>query len=196
MSGGEPEGFETGLDIARKKAMTPDRTFRYGDADPAVTAALVVRPEVDIAAAKSLWNAYLEFRDTILKDPACYDVIEGGKEMNRTGATRLAVPFGLSIEDRGVDEGRVQDAESGDFDYRYRAHVRVSKGARFVDAVGSCRLSEIAAKTKDKGTPGTPDFKPGKDVPIGQREHFAMTKAWTRASKRGIADMLGGTEAD
>jgi len=100
--------------------------------------------------------------------------------MNRTGATRLAVPFGLSIEDRGLEEGSVQDAETGSWDYRFRVRVRVLKGARFVDGIGSCRLSEIDAKAGD----------------ISRREHFAMTKAWTRAAKRAIADILGGTEAD
>ena len=100
--------------------------------------------------------------------------------MNRTGATRLAVPFGLSIEEREVAEGPVRLDDSGDMDYRFRVKVRVSKGARFVDGIGSCRLSEIAEKAGD----------------LSRREHFAMTKAWTRATKRAIADLLGGTEAD
>ena len=93
--------------------------FRYPEAqDPALTAALVVRAEVGIDEAKKIWNAFLELRDLILNDPACYDIIEGHKEMNRTGATRLALPFGLSVEDRGVEEGRVELADSGYFDYR------------------------------------------------------------------------------
>ncbi|MDE1821550.1 MAG: hypothetical protein KGI98_11985 [Euryarchaeota archaeon] len=155
--------------------------FRYPEiSDPAVSAALVVRPEVGLDEAKTLWNAFLELRDTILSDPACFDEIEGHKEINRTGATRLALPFGLSIEDRGVEEGRVQLADTGEFDYRYRVRVRVGKGARFVDGIGSCRLSEISEKAGD----------------ISRREHFALTKAWTRATKRAIADILGGTEAD
>ena len=31
---------------------------------------------------------------------------------------------------------------------------------------------------------------------LSRREHFALTKAWTRATKRAIADILGGTEAE
>ncbi len=146
---------------------------------------LVVRAELGIAEAKKVWNDYLEFRDVILSDPACFDEIEGHKEMNRTGATRLALPFGLSIEERDIEEATVQLADSGDFDYRFRVRVRVSKGSRFVDGIGSCRLSEIAATTKT-----------GKPVSLSQREHFALTRAWTRAAKRAIADILGGTEAD
>jgi hypothetical protein len=141
---------------------------------------LVVSPVIGIAQAKRIWNTFLEFRDTILGDPSCYDEIEGVREMNRTGATRLAVPFGLSIEDRGIDEGRVELADEGTWDYRFRVRVRVSKGGRFVDGVGSCRLSEISEKAGD----------------LSRREHYALTKAWTRATKRAIADILGGTEAE
>lgn len=141
---------------------------------------LVVSPVIGLEQAKRIWNTFLEFRDTILSDPACYDEIEGAREMNRTGATRLAVPFGLSIEDRGIDEGRVELADEGTWDYRFRVRVRVSKGGRFVDGVGSCRLSEISEKAGD----------------LSRREHYALTKAWTRATKRAIADILGGTEAE
>jgi hypothetical protein len=141
---------------------------------------LVVSPVIGIEQAKRIWNTFLEFRDTILGDPACYDEIEGAREMNRTGATRLAVPFGLSIEDRGIDEGRVELADEGAWDYRFRVRVRVSKGGRFVDGVGSCRLSEISERAGN----------------ISRREHYALTKAWTRATKRAIADILGGTEAE
>jgi hypothetical protein len=170
--------FKTGAEIAAERRQNG---FRYPEGpDPAVAAALVVRSEIGIGEAKTLWNAFLELRDVILSDPACFDEIDGHREMNRTGATRLALPFGLSIEDRGVEEGRVELADSGEFDYRYRVRVRVSKGARFVDGIGSCRLSEISEKAGD----------------ISRREHFALTKGWTRAAKRAIADILGGTEAD
>jgi hypothetical protein len=141
---------------------------------------LVVSPVIGLEQAKRIWNTFLEFRDAILRDPACYDQIEGTREMNRTGATRLAVPFGLSIEERGIEEGRVELADEATWDYRFRVRVRVSKGARFVDGIGSCRLSEISEKAGD----------------ISRREHFALTKAWTRAAKRAIADILGGTEAE
>lgn len=178
MSGTDP-AFQTAAELARRQR---PGGFRYPEenVEPVAVASLIVRPELDLAAAQKLWNAYLTFRDSILSDPACFDVIGEKKEMNRTGATRLAVPFGLSIEERGVDEGAVQDAESGSWDYRFRVKIRVSKGARFVDGIGSCRLSEIAANAGD----------------LSKREHFALTKAWTRASKRAIADILGGTEAD
>jgi len=180
---GDTPPFKTAAQLVREAAerASPPGRFRYSDREDApVVQALVVRPELDITQAKALWNAYLDFRDVILADPACFDVIGEKKEMNRTGATRLAVPFGLSIEERGVDEGTVQDAMSGEYDYRFRVRVRVSKGARFVDGIGSCRLSEIDTKAGD----------------ISRREHFALTKAWTRAAKRAIADILGGTEAD
>ena len=141
---------------------------------------LVVSPVIGLEQAKRIWNTFLEFRDTILRDSACYDEIEGSREMNRTGATRLADPFGLSIDERGFEEGRVELADEATWDYRFRVRVRVSKGARFVDGVGSCRLSEISEKAGD----------------LSRREHFALTKAWTRATKRAIADILGGTEAE
>ena len=141
---------------------------------------LVVSPVIGLEQAKRIWNTFLEFRDTILDDPACYDEIEGVREMNRTGATRLAVPFGLSIEDRSIDEGRIELADEGSWDYRFRVRVRVSKGGRFVDGIGSCRLSEISEKAGD----------------LSRREHYALARAWTRATKRAIADILGGTEAE
>ncbi len=171
-------GFRTGAEIAKERGIAP---FRYAeDTDPAVTASLVVRAEVEIEEAKRIWNSFLELRDLILSDPTCYDEIDGHKEMNRTGATRLALPFGLSIAEMGIEEGRVELADSGEFDYRYRVRIRVSKGARFVDGIGSCRMSEISEKAGD----------------VSRREHFAMTKAWTRAAKRAIADSLGGTGVD
>lgn len=175
----EGSGFRTALDLQEEAAR---RRALPAGVEPAL---LVVAPEVGIKEAAKLWNTFLEFRDMILSDPACYDVISGRKEMNRTGATRLALPFGLSIEQREIEEGRVELADTGTFDYRYRVRVRVGKGARSVDGIGTCRLSEIAAVTAK-----------GEEVPIGQREHFALTRAWTRATKRAIADILGGTEAD
>ncbi len=140
---------------------------------------LLVRPEVGIEQAQKLWDSYKRFREYILKDDACYDKIGNGKEMNRTGATRLAVPFGLSIEERAVEETPGPDGDREET--RFVVHIRVSKGRRFVDGIGTCRISEISA---------------GKDATFSQREHFAYTKAWTRAVKRAIADILGGTEAE
>lgn len=140
----------------------------------------VVAPIIGIDAARKLWNNYLAFRDAILSDPACADDIDGSREMNRTGAMRLALPFGLSIEERSIEEGRIELLDTHEFDYRFRVRVRVSRGSRFVDGIGSCRLSEISPRAGD----------------LSRREHFALTKAYTRASKRAIADMLGGTEAD
>lgn len=187
---GETPPFRRASDLPRERGLAElaaeQRSFRYGEEETGSTVGtLVVRPELELAEAKKMWNSYLMFRDTILSDPACFDEIAGKKEMNRTGATRLALPFGLSIAERDVSGERVDLADSGGYDYRFIVRVRVSKGGRFVDGIGSCRLSEIADKTKD-----------GRDVPVSQREHFAMTKAWTRASKRAIADILGGTEAD
>jgi len=172
---GDPD-FQTAFELARKREAAERHQFRY---DEKGSTSLVVAPEIDIASAKKVWNAYLEFRDVILSDPACFDEIDGKKEMNRTGATRLALPFGLSIEEKSVEEGRIQLDDTGEFDYRYRVIVRVGKGNRFVDGIGSCRISEIPGKAE-----------------LSKREHFALTKAWTRATKRAIADILGGTEAD
>lgn len=168
--------FKTGTEIAAER-----KRHRYPEAaDPALTAELVVRPELSLEDAKRVWNAFLELRGVILSDPSCYDEIDGHREINRTGAMRLALPFGLSITEVGIEEGRVELADSGDYDYRYRVRVRVSKGARSVDGIGSCRLSEIGGKAGD----------------TSRREHFALTKAWTRAAKRAISDILGGNEAD
>jgi hypothetical protein len=161
--------------LARARSTSPEY-------DPG---SLLVVPETSLEHAKQAWDAFLDIRDVILNDPACYDDIDGTREMNRTGATRLAVPFGLSIEQYDFHESQVEDASEHTFDHRFIVTVRVSKGARHVDGIGSCRLSEIAATTKA-----------GKSVPIGQREHFAMTRAWTRATKRAIADILGGTEVE
>ncbi len=168
-------------DQRRPLAGSPDSRGEKGGSTPLANPTdLVVSPVIGLDQAKRIWNTFLEFRDAILRDPACYDQIEGAREMNRTGATRLAVPFGLSIEERGIEEGRVELADEATWDYRYRVRVRVSKGARFVDGIGSCRLSEISEKAGG----------------ISRREHFALTKAWTRATKRAIADILGGTEAE
>ena len=180
-SQGTTPAFRTAKQLHDEERGLAPTSFRYGEGALATGgAALVVQSEIGIDEAKAVWNAFLELRDTILSDPTCYDEIEGRREMNRTGATRLALPFGLSIEDRGIEEGRVELEDSGGFDYRFRVRVRVSKGARFVDGIGSCRMSEISDKAGD----------------LSRREHFALTKAWTRAAKRAIADILGGTEAD
>lgn len=145
----------------------------------------LILPEVGIERAKKVWEAYQEFKNYILSDEACFDVIAGTKQMNRTGATRLAVVFGLSIAQISVDEGRVFLVDDGAYDYRFRVLVRVSKGLRFADGIGSCRISEIIEQSKK-----------GEKVPYSEREHFALTRAWTRAAKRAIADLLGGTEAE
>lgn len=193
MSGGrqDEDGFETGLDVARRQRTFDEqrvetgRGMRLAEEDP-TAGALVVRPELTIEQAKRAWNDVLVFKGVILEDDNCADDIGGTREMNRTGATRIALAFGLSIQERSVEESRVEPEDPAEgWDHRFRVRVRVSKGSRFVDGIASCRLSEIPARTK-KGEP----------VPISQREHFALTKAWTRAAKRAIADILGGTEAE
>ena len=141
--------------------------------------AAIVRPQLSLEQAKELWTRHLDLRDVILGDADCYDTIGGKREMNRTGATRLATVFGLSIEIRSIEEGRVQNADDNQFDYRYRVTVRVLAGGRYVDGISSCRISEIP---EDVGE-------------LSRREHFALTRASTRATKRAIADILGGTEA-
>ena len=174
----EPE-FVTGDKLQRSPAVSTELAVEEDEIR--TVAGTLVLPEIGIDRAKGLWNRYLEFREVILSDPACYDEIDGKKDMNRTGATRLALPFGLSIEERSIEEGRVELADTGTYDYRYRVRVRVSKGSRFVDGIGSCRMSEISPKAGD----------------ASRREHFALTKAWTRATKRAISDMLGGgTESE
>ena len=180
MSASEASGFTTAKRMRDGERGIAPSSYRYEAEDPAIAASLVVRPELSIEEAAKVWNAFLELRDTILSDPACYDEIDGKKDMNRTGAMRLSVAFGLSITEVGIEEGRVELADSGEYDYRYRVLVRVSKGARSVDGIGSCRLSEISEKVGD----------------MSRREHFALTKAWTRATKRAISDILGGNEAD
>lgn len=175
----EPEFVTADKLPARQVVATQEPETGMSTLEGASPSSFLVTPEVGITQARSLWNNYLAFRDVILSDPACYDEIDGHREMNRTGATRLALPFGLSIEERSIEEGRVELADEGMFDYRYRVRVRVSKGARFVDGIGSCRLSEI----------------PGK-LDQSKKEHWALTKAFTRATKRAISDMLGGTGVD
>ena len=188
MTAQTPEGetvFRTAAQLRDERRTLATRAAGY-TADTGKPAAvtnptdLVVSPVVGLDQAKQIWNTFLEFRDTILRGSSCYDGIDGSREMNRTGATRLAVPFGLSIEERGIEEGRVELADESTWDYRFRVRVRVSKGARFVDGVGSCRLSEISEKAGD----------------LSRHEHFALTKAWTRATKRAVADILGGTDAE
>ena len=152
---------------------------------PVVLSEYVISPVMNLTQAKQLWNSFLELKGFLLEDPACYDEIAGSREMNRTGATRLATAFGLSIDTVAVEEGRVQEADTNDYDYRFIVRQRASRGARHADGIASCRLSEIPAVTK-KGEP----------VPYSQREHFALTKAATRATKRAIADLLGGAEPE
>ena len=137
--------------------------------------AYILYPVMRLVEAKKNWNAFLELKNALLDDPACFDLIEGSKEMNRTGATRLATAFGLSMETVRVDEAPMEGS-----DRRFLVRVRVSKGMRYADGVGTCRISEI------EGRVGS----------LSKREHFAVTRAATRAAKRAIADILGGTEAE
>ena len=69
-------------------------------------------------------------------------------------------------------------------DVRYKKITDVSKGKRHVQNEGTCRLSEISLRTGKSEV-----------VSLSRREHDASARAWTRSVKRGIADILGGTEA-
>lgn len=150
---------------------------------PVDVEAYIVSPVVPLDRAKQLWNAFFELKDFLLADPACADDLPGGRELNRTGASRLAFAFGLSKEVLRADEAEV--VTDGRPDRRFAYRVRVSRGARYADSTATCRISEVPATTKK-----------GDAVPYSQREHFAATKAETRAFKRAVADLLGGTEAE
>lgn len=179
---------------ARELAAEPEETPGFVTGTRTIEAFLV-EPVVDLKRAIQAWTTAREFRNYVLSDEECFDVIEGSKEMNRTGATRLAFAFALSLEERSFEMTEFMN-DKNEHDARFVVRVRVGRGQRFADGVGSARLSEIAAMTKEKGRPGQPDYRPAKEVPVGQREHFAYTRAFTRAHKRAIADLLGGTEAE
>lgn len=176
-------GFQTARELyeAQLRARVPRSTTLDREPVGPGSGPLLVRPECGVTEAQSLWNQYLALRDLILSDPACYDEIAGHKEMSRTGATRLGLYFGLSIEAREMEEGRIQIADDGSWDYRFRVCVRVTKGGRFVDGIGLCRLSEIPEKSEA-----------GELRAVSQREHGALSLAWTRAAKRAVEDFLGG----
>lgn len=179
-----PTGFETGLELAKRRGLAPVAQ---------VVPAEALRIEI-ISDPKSLWKQWDDFaslKNAILQDPACFDVIEGTKEMNRTGATRLGTAFGLTLEIVNVVQ---QPLEEGDV--RFQVRARAGRGSRYADGVGTARLSEIPKIVAERGKPGDPNYRPARDVPIGQREHFALARAETRGKKRAISDLLGGTEAD
>lgn len=201
-AGGRPNGlngFQTAEELAHERA-------RQGEVGAATALAVaegerrdlarpldptdyVMAPVMNLTQAKDVWNAYLDLKNFLLRDDACADNIGSSREMNRTGATRLATAFGLCLETVRIDEGSIRNVEpeqgEPEYDYRFLVRARASRGARFADGIASCRLSEIPAETKK-----------GERVPLSQREHFALTKADTRARKRAIADLLGGTEAE
>lgn len=142
--------------------------------EPAHTTAIAVPgdvvPEMDIVEAKRLWDKFQEFKTAII-EAGDFDKIGDKKDLNRSGWMKLAAAFAVSVEQ--LEEQH--DVVEGDPYWQFR--VRASKGMRFADGVGIASLSE----TNDK------------DV-LGKRMHNAMTKAYTRAAKRAIADLLGGAE--
>jgi len=184
-NGREYAGFTRASELGPAGQLAVREGELHDQEAPIAPSEYVIAPVMNLAQAKQLWNTFLELKGFLLEDPACYDEIAGSREMNRTGATRLATAFGLSIETVRVDEGRVQEDESNEYDYRFIVRQRVSRGARYADGIASCRLSEIPATTKK-----------GEKVPYSQREHFALTKAATRATKRAISDLLGGAEPE
>lgn len=169
----ESEEFAPGTELANRGARPP---VAFVEEAPAGRPFLV-QAEVDAEGAKKIWQSALNLIHAVVQDEGAYDTIGDKREINRTGASRLALAFGLSIEERSIDEQIPRDDKT---DVRYRVRVRVGKGSRFVDGIGSCRLSEIEKSVGD----------------VSRREHFALTRAWTRATKRAIADILGGNEAD
>lgn len=141
---------------------------------PAPSAALAVptdiEPVMDIEAAKKLWDQFQSFKTAII-EAGDYDTIGEKKDLNRSGWMKLAAAFAVSVEK--LEESH--DVVDGDPYWQFR--VRASRGVRYADGVGIASLSE----TNDK------------DV-LGKRMHNAITKAYTRAAKRAIADLLGGAD--
>ena len=89
-SEGEPV-FRTAAQLRDERQELETRAAGYiSDAGEPVAVAsptdLVVSPVIGLEQAKRIWNTFLEFHDTILRDPACYDKIEGSRELNRPGA--------------------------------------------------------------------------------------------------------------
>jgi hypothetical protein len=166
------EGFVSAAELARRD---PKPSTELVPAE-----AYVVSQVMDKGQAFRLWNGFLELKRELLLDPNCFDTIGDSKEMNRTGATRLATAFGLSLEIVKVDEAVLVDERRGIGDVRFQVRVRASRGPRYADGIASCRISEIPKESGD----------------LSKREHFALTRASTRATKRAIADILGGTEAE
>ena len=175
------EDFHEGTDLVEGRGLAARGAEMISRRRDVVDADYVVKPIVDLKQLWDAWNQFIEIKRQLLDDKNCYDEIGGEKQMNRTGATRLATAFGLSIEQVRTDEVDIKDGDGKATDHRFVARVRVSKGARYVDGIGSCRVSEIEA---------------GPKASYSQREHFAMSKAGTRALKRAIADIVGGTEAE
>lgn len=127
---------------------------------------------VDLEGAKKLWKQFQQFKSAIIEE-GDFDKIGDKKDLNRTGWHKLGAAFGISVTK--LEE--LRDTADGVPFFQFT--VRASKGPRHEDGVGSAGLDE----TSEKET-------------MGKRMHLAMTKAYTRAAKRAISDLLGGADVE
>ena len=182
-------GFRTGREILAEQGLAAVAAEEIASRHGAEVAEYRIRPVMSWDDAKETWNTFLELKRRLLEDGNCYDTIEGSKELNRTGATRLATAFGISEELVKIDEVEIGK------DRRFAVRTRARWGARYADGIGVTRLSDFPEMTKERRTTDGRVI-PARPVPIGDREHFAIATAYTRGLKRAIADLLGGTEAE
>lgn len=125
--------------------------------------------ELSLAEAKDLWDKFQAFKMAVIAR-GDYDEINGKKDLNRSGWSKIGTALGISVQilDREVTGTREA--------LRISFWVRASKGSRYVDNVGSAESSDVQG--------GTGSF------------HMVETKAYTRAMKRAIADLVGGAETE
>lgn len=177
---------------------TKDKAVSRGDAELALRDEReieLVRPVASVGAILQRFQELEELKRGLLCEADYYQTERGTLELKVRGWRKLAVAFGLST-DPPLEQLSPDAKDPREFVVRTEVTVRHARGRR-VTGVGWFSSREIKHKWLDDGScvHPTKTDRSGAPIPV-PLEHVVAARAYTRALKRAMQDMLGPIESE
>ena len=153
----------------------------------------VLRPVGSVEQILQAWQMFQELKRAIITEEDYYLDERGKPQLKIGGWRKLAIAYGLTTE--LLSEDRLADnVDPREWVARVVLRVR-ARGGRVATGIGYFSTREIKHKYLEDNSVVHPTKtdKSGAPIPV-PLEHITTTRAYTRALKRAVQDMIGPVE--
>lgn len=155
----------------------------------------VLRPVGSVQQIALAWDMFQELKRALIKEDDYYTDDRGKRQLRIAGWRKFAIAYGLTTELMAEDymHDKVEPRE-----WVARVVLRVqARGGRSATGIGYFSTREVKHKYLEDNSivHPTKTDKSGAPIPV-PLEHLTTSRAYTRALKRAIQDMIGPVEQD